>query len=64
MLEEELKAMQPDMGAIAAYARKDAEYTVRVAELDAATSQRDEVLLQLFIFLFSPMCCCSAQHVE
>ena len=43
MLEEELKAMSPDMGAIEAYARKDAEYTTRVAELDAATAQRDEV---------------------
>ena len=43
MLEEELKAMNPDMGAIEAYARKDAEYTTRVTELDAATAQRDEV---------------------
>ena len=43
MLEEELKAMNPDMGAIEAYARKDADYIARVAELDTATAQRDEV---------------------
>ena len=43
MLEEELKAMHPDMGAIEAYARKDTEYATRVSELDAATAQRDEV---------------------
>ena len=43
MLEEELKAMNPDMGAIEAYARKDAEYTARVADLEAATAERDQV---------------------
>ena len=43
MLEEELKAMSPDMGAIEAYARKDAEYATRMTELDDANAQRDEV---------------------
>ncbi|KAK9798137.1 hypothetical protein WJX73_006477 [Symbiochloris irregularis] len=43
VLEEELKAMDPDMGAIEAAARKDAEYATRLAELDAASAERDQV---------------------
>ena len=44
MLEEELGRMSPDMGAIEAYRKKDADYCTRVQELETATAQRDEVL--------------------
>lgn len=35
--------MQPDMGAIAEYREKAADYAARAAELDAVTAERDEV---------------------
>jgi hypothetical protein len=43
MLEEELGRMSPDMGAIAAFEKKDTEYKSRLAELDAATAERNQV---------------------
>jgi len=45
VLEEELGRMSPDMGAIEAYRKKDADYCARVQELEAATAERDEVPL-------------------
>ena len=43
MLEEELGRMSPDMGAIAAFQAKEAEYAQRVHDLEAATAERDTV---------------------
>lgn len=43
MLEEELGRMNPDMTAIAAFQAKEAEYTQRVSDLEAATAERDNV---------------------
>ena len=43
LLEEEMNRMNPDMGAIAAYRAKEAEYSARVKDLEAATVERDEV---------------------
>ena len=40
-LEEKLKAMQPNMSAIAEYKQKEEQYLQRVKELDAVTSSRD-----------------------
>ena len=45
MLEEELRVMNPDMGAIEAYQRKESEHTQRLAELEALTAERDQVLM-------------------
>ena len=42
-LEEELRIMQPDMGAIEDYRLKDAEHTQRLAELEVLTAERDQV---------------------
>ena len=42
VIEEELARMRPDMGAIEAYRKKEADYSARVKELEAATSERDE----------------------
>ena len=47
-MEEELSRMNPDMGAIEAYRKKDADYCTRVQELEAATAERDEVPLNPF----------------
>ena len=44
MLEEELGRMNPDMSAIAAFQAKEAEYTQRVSDLEAATAERDKVM--------------------
>ena len=43
MLDAELQKHVPDMGAIKAYCRKDAEYCERVRELEAVTGERDQV---------------------
>lgn len=43
MLESEIQKMNPDMEAIELYRQKDADYTARLAELEAATAERDEV---------------------
>ena len=43
MLEEELGRMNPDMSAIAAFQAKEAEYAQRLADLQAATAERDNV---------------------
>ena len=45
MLEEELGRMSPDLSAIEAYQKKDADYKARVGELEKATNERDEVPL-------------------
>ena len=42
VIEEELARMRPDMGAIEAYRKKEADYSARMKELEAATSIRDE----------------------
>ena len=36
--------MNPDMGAIEAYRKKEADYATRMQELEAATAERDEVI--------------------
>ena len=43
MLEAELVKMSPDIGAIEDFRAKLADYEQRAEELDAVTSQRDEV---------------------
>ena len=43
MLESEIQKMSPDMEAIELYRQKAADYTARMAELEAATAERDEV---------------------
>ena len=43
VLEEEMRGMNVDLGALEAYRAKAAEYGERVGELEAATAQRDEV---------------------
>eukprot|EP00884_Botryococcus_braunii_P019465 jgi/Botrbrau1/6201/Bobra.0344s0041.1 len=43
ILEEELGQMAPDMGAIAAFQLKDAEYKSRLAELESSTAERNQV---------------------
>jgi chromosome segregation ATPase len=43
ILGEELANMEPDMSAIERYHAKDAEYGARVADLEAITSDRDQV---------------------
>ncbi|EIE19557.1 RecF/RecN/SMC protein [Coccomyxa subellipsoidea C-169] len=43
MLEEELGRMAPDLGVIEEWKRKDADYTTRLADLEAATAARNEV---------------------
>ena len=43
VLEEELARMSPDLGAIEAYRKKEADYKNRAQELESATGQRDEV---------------------
>lgn len=42
-LEEELGRMSPDMGAIAAFQKKDAEYNSRLSELESVTGERNQV---------------------
>ncbi len=42
MLEEELGRMAPDLGVIEDWKRKDADYTTRLADLEAATAARNE----------------------
>ena len=44
LLESELQIMNPDMGAMEAYRLKDAEHTQRLADLEALTAERDQVL--------------------
>ena len=46
MLEEELRVMDPDMGAIEDYRRKDAEHAQRLTDLEALTAERDQVRFQ------------------
>ena len=43
MLESEIQKMNPDMESIEQYRQKDAEYTARMTELEAATAERDLV---------------------
>ena len=42
-LEERIKSLKPDLGAIREYFKKEEEYLSRVAELDAMTEKRDAV---------------------
>lgn len=42
MLEEELGRMAPDLGVIEEWKRKDADYTQRLRDLEAATAARNE----------------------
>ena len=58
MLEEELGRMNPDMSAIAAFQAKEAEYAQRLADLQAATAERDNVSL------LSPYIAMYAEHVK
>ena len=53
MLEEELGRMSPDLEAIEAYRKKEADYQTKAQELESATAERDEVrciLLRLASF--------------
>lgn len=43
VLEEELGRMSPDLSAIEAYRKKEADYKSRAQELETATADRDEV---------------------
>lgn len=43
ILEEQLRAMTPDLEAIAAYKAKEADFAAKQAELSAATGERDVV---------------------
>lgn len=45
ILQNEIAAMSPDLGAIERYRAKDADYSERVKELLAVTSERDQVCL-------------------
>lgn len=44
VLEEELGRMSPDLAAIEAYKKKEADYQHKAQELENATTERDEVI--------------------
>jgi structural maintenance of chromosome 4 len=43
ILEEELGRMAPDLGVIDEWKRKDADYSQRLCDLEAATASRNKV---------------------
>ena len=62
MLEEEVRVMNPDMGAIESYRRKEAEHVQRISELDSLTAERDKVAS--LPGLLTARACCAALHAE
>ena len=51
VLNEELARMSPDIAAIEAYRKKEADYQNRAQELESATAERDEVCELSFTLL-------------
>ena len=63
ILEAELEAASPDMGAIEAWRRKDAEYAQRCADLESATAARNQARAHL-LFSFEAVQQTSKVHTS
>lgn len=53
LLEDALEQAAPDLTAVARYAERAAEYDRRLADLEAATASRDQVLSTPSLEIFS-----------